>query len=185
MIYNAAEDVETEMALSIINFKLATSSFICGINTWVLICGIVFNLQIFLKLGVQTNARSFPAYHSTMGLAQIISSFMQLLSQQGSVKEECDLRKMRDEELGYLEALPYHERLTKFARGSTRHLLKDSVTVLDFRPLYAITIHHLQRSLAKEIQQMVQMTASETQLERLRITLRRYSMSPQSPFLEK
>lgn len=116
-----------------------------------------------------------------MGLAQILDTLKQFLSNQGSVIEERDLRKLRDAELGYLESLPYHERLTEFARGSTRQLLKDNITVLDFRPLYAITLHHLQRSLAKEIQKMVQKTASDSQLERLETKLKRYSMQHLSP----
>ncbi|KAH6665937.1 hypothetical protein B0J14DRAFT_203391 [Halenospora varia] len=63
-----------------------------------------------------------------------------------------DLRKQTDTELEGLAALPYRERLAEFVRGSTRHWVDDSITVVDFRPLYAIAIHNLQHQLAQQIQ---------------------------------
>jgi hypothetical protein len=58
-------------------------------------------------------------------------------------KQRIDTKKARDEELEGLAAFQYHTRLTQFIRGATRHWVKGSTTVIDFRPLYAITIHHL------------------------------------------
>ncbi|KAJ9616435.1 hypothetical protein H2200_000153 [Cladophialophora chaetospira] len=56
----------------------------------------------------------------------------------------------RDSELDGLASLQYHERMTRFARGATRHWVKNT-TVIDFRPLYAVSIHHQQRQILQEM----------------------------------
>lgn len=116
-----------------------------------------------------------------MVLVHIFTSIARFLNRWGSVEEEIDLRKARDEELCQLETLPYHERLTEFVRGSTRHCVGNNITILDFRPLYAMNIHHLQRRLAKEISHLLNSTTCDIQLERLRITLRQYSRLAKNP----
>lgn len=110
-----------------------------------------------------------------MNFVHIIKSAARFLNRQGSVEEERDLRQARDEELGQLEALPYHDRLTEFIRGSTRHWVGDNITILDFRPLYAMNVHHIQRRLAGEIHHLLHSTTCDAQLERIRRTLRQYS----------
>jgi hypothetical protein len=83
--------------------------------------------------------------------------------------------KERDKELDDLASLPYHERITEFARNSTRHWVKDCNTVIDFRPLYAVTIHHLQRQLEQEIQIFSATDMTDEQLEKIRVLLQQYS----------
>lgn len=92
--------------------------------------------------------------------------------------ERVKSRERRDEELDGLSLLDYHERITLFARGSTRHWVNDSITVVDFRPLYAITIHHLQRQLAQEIQHISKGEVTDEQLENIRKLLVQYSKTP-------
>ena len=90
----------------------------------------------------------------------------------------------RDKELEGLASLGYLERLTHFARGSTRHRVKDSITVVDFRPLYAITVHHLQKQLAQEIHLLTKEEITDLQLTRIEELVKRYSNSrlrPSSP----
>jgi hypothetical protein len=81
----------------------------------------------------------------------------------------------RDNLLDGLALLPYYERLTRFIRGSTRHLVADGVTVVDFRPLYTVTVHHLQRQLAEEIQKIDKEDITGKHLEDIRETLHNYS----------
>lgn len=90
-------------------------------------------------------------------------------------EERMDVRTERDEELDGLASLEYYERLTEFIRCSTRHPVKDPITVVDFRPLYAVTIHHLQRRLGQEIQLILTQRATDVQLERTRELLDEYS----------
>jgi hypothetical protein len=97
-------------------------------------------------------------------------------------KHGLETRNERDKELDGLATLEYHSRLTQFVRGATRHWVKDSTTVVDFRPLYAITIHNLQRQLAQEIKAVTEDEISDTQLENIRKTLKRYSTSSLFPF---
>jgi hypothetical protein len=80
-----------------------------------------------------------------------------------------------DKLLEGLASLPYLERLTCFIRGSTRHSVTGGVTVVDFRPLYSVTIHHLQRQLAEEIQKLTNADLTTPQLDRIRETLHKYS----------
>src|ERR1700761_9439107 len=74
-----------------------------------------------------------------------------------------------------LALLPYHERITRFIRGSTRHWVHGGVTVVDFRPLYSATIHHFHRQLAEEIQKTTTDTVTDTQLNQIREILHKYS----------
>ncbi|RYP04079.1 hypothetical protein DL765_010312 [Monosporascus sp. GIB2] len=67
------------------------------------------------------------------------------------VKESNNKDANRDRLLKGLGSLPYHERLTRFLRGSVKHWVKGGVTVIDFRPFYTVTIHQLQRQLAEQI----------------------------------
>ncbi|TRX89299.1 hypothetical protein FHL15_009736 [Xylaria flabelliformis] len=83
-----------------------------------------------------------------------------------------------DSVLEGLAALPYHERLTKFISGSTKHWVADGVTIVDFRPLYAVTIHHLQHRLAAELAKIEKTVATDEQLESIRDILHKYSKTP-------
>ncbi|KAI0199846.1 hypothetical protein F4808DRAFT_431470 [Astrocystis sublimbata] len=76
-----------------------------------------------------------------------------------------------------LAALPYHERLTRFIRGSTKHWVSGGVTIVDFRPLYAVTVHHLQYQLATELAKIEKTTVTDEQLERIRDVLHKYTSS--------
>jgi len=89
--------------------------------------------------------------------------------------ERLQNRKKRDKELDGLADLEYHERLTRFARGSVRHWV-NGTTVLDFRPLYAVTVHQLQHQLATCVQVVTRETLDDKQLESLRVLLEQYSM---------
>jgi len=95
--------------------------------------------------------------------------------QRQDTRKRVRIRKERDKELDGLASLPYHERITEFARNSTRHWVKNCNTVLDFRPLYAVTIHHLQRQLAQEIQNFSMTDLTDEQLEKIRTLLKQYS----------
>jgi hypothetical protein len=81
----------------------------------------------------------------------------------------------RDETLEGLAMLPYYERLTRFIRGSVKHWVSGGVTVIDFRPLYTVTIHHLQRQLAEQIHEIQEKETSSEQLETVRRILHKYS----------
>ena len=85
-------------------------------------------------------------------------------------------RERRDEGLSTLISLEYFERMTHFIRGSTRHM-SHGITVLDFRPLYAVIIHHIQRQLAKEIRDIAKTHVTDGQLETIRQLLGKYSAS--------
>ncbi len=63
-----------------------------------------------------------------------------------------------DELLEGLTLIPYHERVTRFIRGSTIHWFAGRVTVVDSRPLYTATVHHLQRRLAEETRRLRRMS---------------------------
>ncbi|KAH7020516.1 hypothetical protein EDB80DRAFT_882552 [Ilyonectria destructans] len=91
-------------------------------------------------------------------------------------RDEEDIRQNQEDELlEGLASLPYLERLTSFIRGSTRHCVTGGVTVVDFRPLYSVTIHHLQRQLAEEIQKIGDAELTTQQLEEIRETLHKYT----------
>ena len=77
-------------------------------------------------------------------------------------------------DLKHLKSLEYFERMTHFIRGSTRHVSR-GITVLDFRPLYAVTIYHIQRQLAKEISIISRGHVTDDQLETIRQLLEKYS----------
>lgn len=74
-----------------------------------------------------------------------------------------------------LASLPYHERMTRFIRGSSRHWVPSGITVVDFRPLYAVSIHHLQQQLATQIEQADAETITDEWLTRTRGIIREYS----------
>jgi hypothetical protein len=97
--------------------------------------------------------------------------------QRQTTAKRIDIRRERDEELDGLASLTYHQRMTEFARNSTRHWVKDSNTVIDFRPLYAITIHHLQRRIAQEIRLLNEKEVTDSQLENIQKLLKQYSNS--------
>ncbi|KAK8091248.1 hypothetical protein PG994_000753 [Apiospora phragmitis] len=80
-----------------------------------------------------------------------------------------------DHHLDGLSVLPYFERLTHFVRGSTRHWVAGGVTVVDFRPLYTITIHHMQSQLARWISQAEKEEVTGEQLEQLKGMLHSYT----------
>lgn len=102
---------------------------------------------------------------------------MATTSQGGSRTEGQD---WGDGDLNHLKSLEYPERMTHFIRGSTRHVSR-GVTVLDFRPLYAVTIHHIQRQLAKEISLISESYVTDDQLETIRQLLGKYSASKVPP----
>lgn len=114
-----------------------------------------------------------------MQVSVMFQSFVQshVIQWQNTAKR-IEIRKERDQELEGLASLTYHQRMTAFARNSTRHWVKDSGTVIDFRPLYAINIHNLQRHLAEEIHLLLEDEISDTQLENIRILLEQYSNFP-------
>lgn len=87
----------------------------------------------------------------------------------------------REHPLEGLSMLPYLERVTHFIRGSTRHRVPGGVTVVDFRPLYTVTIHHIQSRLARCIADVEKEKATEQQLDRIRRLLRQYSTFLQRP----
>ncbi|KAI1739588.1 hypothetical protein F4680DRAFT_466396 [Xylaria scruposa] len=82
-----------------------------------------------------------------------------------------------DNVLEGLALLPYHERLTKFIRGSTKHWVAGDVPIVDFRPLYAVTIHHLQHGLATEPSKIEKTIAIDEQLKGIRDILYKYTNS--------
>jgi hypothetical protein len=107
-------------------------------------------------------------------MLQSLAKLAPQLQRQDAAKRVC-IRKERDKELDGLASLPYHERITEFARNSTRHWVKDCNTVIDFRPLYAVTIHQLQRQLAQEIQIFSATDMTNEQLEKIRVLIQQYS----------
>jgi len=48
---------------------------------------------------------------------------------------------VRENCLDDLAELSYHERLTRFLRGAARHWVAGGISVIEFRPLYTITIY--------------------------------------------
>ncbi|OAQ61688.1 hypothetical protein VFPPC_14609 [Pochonia chlamydosporia 170] len=66
-----------------------------------------------------------------------------------------------------LASLPYYERLTRFIQGSSRHWVSGGTTVVDFRPLYAVSIHHHHQRLAEAIQQANAETITDEWLARV------------------
>jgi hypothetical protein len=51
------------------------------------------------------------------------------------------------------------------------------ISVIDFRPLYTVTLHDMQRRLAQEIQKIEGENVTDEQLSRMRGTLHEYSTS--------
>ncbi|KAL1794567.1 hypothetical protein ACET3X_006383 [Alternaria dauci] len=82
---------------------------------------------------------------------------------------------VRDKCLDGLAELPYHERLTRFLRGAAKHSVAGGISVIDFRPLYTVTLHDLQRQLAQEIQKVEGENVTDEQLSRMRRTLHEYT----------
>ena len=107
-------------------------------------------------------------------MLQSLAKLAPQLQRQDTAKRVC-IRKERDKELDGLASLSYHERITEFARNSTRHWVKDCNTVIDFRPLYAVTIHQLQRQLVQEIQIFSATDMTDEQLEKIRVLIQQYS----------
>jgi hypothetical protein len=95
-----------------------------------------------------------------------------------------EMRSEEDNRDAFLEGLvdlSYHERLTCFLRGAARHWVAGGISVIDFRPLYTVTLHNLQRQLAEEIQQIEGENVTEEQLSRIRETLHKYSTLTSTP----
>lgn len=92
-------------------------------------------------------------------------------------KQEKIQDNKHDDFLDGIANLSYHERLTQFLRGSTRHWVAGGVTVVDFRPLYTVNVHHPQRRLAKEIKKVEAEDITDLQLETIQETLHQYSVS--------
>ncbi|KAH8629740.1 hypothetical protein IG631_14317 [Alternaria alternata] len=84
---------------------------------------------------------------------------------------------VRENCLDGLAELPYHERLTRFLWGAARHWVAGGISVIDFRPLYTVTLYSLQRQLAQEIQNVEEKNITDEQLSRMRGTLHEYSTS--------
>ena len=80
-------------------------------------------------------------------------------------------------ELDGLTSLKNYERLTHFVRGSTRHAIDGQITVLDFRPLFAVATYHCQRELAREVSHALTDVVTEAWMERLQLLTQRYGMS--------
>jgi hypothetical protein len=99
--------------------------------------------------------------------------------QQTTSENNEERAKNNDKELEGLASLEYHERLTHFIRGSTRRSVKGKkapITVIDFRPLFAVIVHHFQKQLAEEIGLVSLRTLSKEQLDRIGRLLKQYSM---------
>jgi hypothetical protein len=89
---------------------------------------------------------------------------------------------VRENCLDGLAELPYHERLTRFLRGAARHWVAGGISVVDFRPLYTVTIYDLQRQLVRELQNVDGENITDEQLNRMRGTLHEYSpCAPNEP----
>jgi hypothetical protein len=86
----------------------------------------------------------------------------------------------RGEFLEGLSSLPYYERLTHFIRGSVKHWVTGGVTVVDIRPLYAVTIHHFHRHIAEHIKSIEEKEVTSSQLKAIKDILHEYSKSPLS-----
>ncbi|KIW78370.1 hypothetical protein Z517_08205 [Fonsecaea pedrosoi CBS 271.37] len=93
---------------------------------------------------------------------------------QGNAERVKSVGAEQDIELNGLASLEYHERLTRFARGAVRHWVKNT-TVIDFRPLYAVSIHHQQRQLLQEISTFFRSNMTDEQLDRIGILLGQYT----------
>lgn len=92
------------------------------------------------------------------------------------IQETRSENENQDDFIDGLAKLPYHERLTRFLWGATRHSVAGGISVVDFRPLYTVTLHNLQRQLAGEIQRIEGETLTDDQLNRIGETLHKYSM---------
>ena len=88
-----------------------------------------------------------------------------------------EILKGKGAELNGLAAMTYHERISEFGRKSTRHWVNEDYcnTIIDFRPLYAITIHHLQRQLVEGIRVLEDEDLTDQQLGNTRKLLKQYS----------
>ncbi|CAN9136360.1 unnamed protein product [Alternaria alternata] len=82
---------------------------------------------------------------------------------------------VRENCLDGLAELSYHERLTRFLRGAARHWVAGDISVIDFRPLYTVSLYDLQRQLAREIQKVEGENITDEQLSRMRGTLHEYT----------
>jgi len=133
-------------------------------------------LFLFLKLS------RLPDSSNKTGERKIITNMSNLLKnfplQRQDTVQRIGQRLRSDDELEGLASMGYHERLTTFARDATRRTVDGSTTIIDFRPLYAVTIHHLQRLLSVEMQAFSTQNMTDVQLETIRKLLKQYSNLP-------
>ena len=96
-----------------------------------------FNLSFlfFLMHGLRN---LFQTYY-LRAVLQFLMTPTLLLRRQYEVDKISELKE-RDKVLDGLGCLSYNERVAQFIRGSTRHSIKNDTTVVDFRPLYAVSM---------------------------------------------
>jgi hypothetical protein len=81
-------------------------------------------------------------------------------------------------DLDGLTRMEYMKRLAHFIAESTVYSKDGKVTSLDFRPIFAANIHHLQHSLGNEVRLIRHTrTTSQDQMQRLQKLVRDYSES--------
>jgi hypothetical protein len=88
---------------------------------------------------------------------------------------------VRNDQAGILDGwarLPYPERLAYFITEASVYSTDGNTTVLDFRPLFAANIYHLQHLMGNLISSIAgDRTVSEDQLHQLRRLIKHYSES--------
>jgi len=94
---------------------------------------------------------------------------------------ELSERKRQGARGSTVAGLEFYDRVTHFIRGSTIRSAKSSTTVVDFRPLYAVTIYNLQRQLTQEIQLVKSEILTDLQLAKIQRLLEEYSQSSKPP----
>ena len=80
--------------------------------------------------------------------------------------------------LNYWASMPYQVRLGHFIDQASIYSTDGKVTTLDFRPLYAVNIYHLQHLIVNEIGLIKKAgEVSENQLRKLQKLIKHYSKS--------
>lgn len=126
--------------------------------------------QVFWLLRYSNNR------YSTMRTPHEVLASIGVPFQQADKSENLDTLHQRDQELEHLAAKDYHERLTEFLRDSTRKWVEgNSTTVIDFRPLFAVNLHHFHHQLGQVVQRVSDQNLADEELLDLRKLLEQYS----------
>jgi hypothetical protein len=94
--------------------------------------------------------------------------------------DTCSSSDVCNNQAGILDGwarLPYPERLAYFITEASVYSTDGSTTILDFRPLFAANIYHLQHLMGNLISSIKDRTVSEDQLHQLRKLIKHYSES--------